>query len=59
MIVWKFPEDVLTMADDYPEISNLRIANNFADMALYAFVKILINARKSQNIDEFYKMPKV
>lgn len=47
------------MANDYPDISNLRIANNYADMALYAFVKILINARKSKNIDEFYKLPKV
>lgn len=47
LLVWKFPPDVLKMNKDYPEILNLRMVNNIADMALIAFIKTFINVRKS------------
>ena len=59
LLVWKFPPDVLKMNKDYPEILNLRMVNNIADMALIAFIKTFINVRKSQNIEQYYQLPEV
>lgn len=42
LMIWKFPKDVLKMDKDYPDLLNLRLVNNYTDMALLSMVKIFI-----------------
>lgn len=50
LLVWKFPEDILRLNNENPEILNLRMVNNIADMALISFIKIFIAVRRSANL---------
>jgi HD-like signal output (HDOD) protein len=56
LLVWKFPNDVIKMNKEYPEILNLRLVNNYADFALLALIKIYIAVRKSESIFTYTRM---
>lgn len=56
LLVWKFPSDVIKMNKEYPEILNLRLVNNYADLALLSLIKIFISVRKSENIHNYTRM---
>ena len=43
LLVWRFPEEILSLIDnDSYRISNIGAINNFTDLALLSFVKIMI-----------------
>ena len=59
LLVWKFPNDVIKMNKEYPEILNLRLVNNYADLSLLAMIKIFIQVRKSEKIHGFTIMQEI
>jgi hypothetical protein len=42
LVVWKFPENAVSMGKDRPIFHDLRLASNYVDFALLAFARIFV-----------------
>jgi hypothetical protein len=53
LLVWKMPKRLLQIvSNEEYKVFNINIINNLVDVALLSFIKVMIQIRKSTNLDE-------
>ena len=55
LLVWKIPEEIIQYNDENnnePEIKNYEVASQIADLSLMAFIKIIVEIKKSKTLQK-------